>query len=134
MKTLIMTQFEVGRIASGHDMVVADLDGNEFNVRAHCLDPEAQHNQRNLPQITLGFDQFRTIATGHSAYGFVEDPGPDFGRSKDYIEQVEIRLPTLAEYRAALVRYKKWFDDNGLTHPGFPEDEAILPLITPIEL
>lgn len=130
MKTLIMTTFETGRIASGHDMVVADLDGNEFNVRAHCLDPEAQHNQRNLPQITLGFDQFRTIATGHSAYGFVEPPEDE---RPDYIEQVEVRLPTLAEYRAALARGKAWFEANNLVHPGDPTDEQILPLITPIE-
>lgn len=132
MRTLIITQFEVGRIASGHDMVVADLDGNEFNLRAHCLDPGAQHNRKNLPQITLGFDQFRTIATGRSVYGFVEEL--EYDRSKDYIEQVEVRLATLPEYRDALARARKWFEANNLVHPGDQTDEQIMPLITPITL
>lgn len=129
MITLLMTTFEAGRIAQGHDMVIADTDGKEYNVRGPKLSPEAQRNSRNLRQVSLGCDQFRTVVTGGTAFGFL-----DGGPADDYLIQVAVRLPSLAEYRAALVRAKRWFDDNGLTHPGMPDDEQILPLITPVEI
>lgn len=131
MNTLVMTTFDLGRIAEGHDMVVADLDGVEFNVRGPQLSPEAQKNSRNLRQVQLGFDQLRTIATGGTAYGFVEDPP---GATYDCLTQIAVRLATLPEYRAALARGKAWFEANGLHHPGDPTDEQILPLITPIKI
>ena len=129
MITLLMTQFDVSHIAEGYDMVIDDTDGEEYNVRGPKLSAEAQRNMRNLREVQLGFDQFRTIATGGTAYGFLNG-----GPSDDYLIQVAVRLVTLPEYRTALARAGAWFEANGIPCPEGPTDEQILPLITPIEI
>lgn len=129
MKTILITTFEIGRIASGYDMTCGTLDDERFNVRGPVLKEDAGHNPDGLPSVTLGFNQFRTIATGGIAYGYLTLTEAD-----DYITQLALRLPTLAEYRQVLDLYAEWFEENGIPHPGFPSDEEILPLITPVSL
>ena len=124
-----MTTFEVGSIASGRDVTVSTLDGEDYNVRGPRLDPDAQDNPKGLPQVALGFDQLRAIATGGgTVFGFVTvaDGSPE------WTAQVRIRLATLPEYREMLARYRVWFEENDLPCPEPPTDEEILPLITPV--
>jgi hypothetical protein len=129
MKTILMTTFEVGRIASGFDMTCGTLDDERFNVRGPKLDDSAGDNPDHLRRVNLGYDQFRTVATGGTAYGIL-----DFVEGDDYLIQVAVRLATLAEYREMLAIYRVWFEENGIPCPEAPTDEQILPLITPVVL
>lgn len=131
VKTILITTFEIGHIASGYDMTCGTLDGEKFNVRGPVLKDDAGHNPGDLPSVELGFDQLRAIATGGGAvFGFVSVNDD----SVTWIDQVHLRLPTLAEYRQVLDLNAEWSKENGIPHPGFPSDEEILPLITPVVL
>lgn len=89
MKTLLMTTREVARVVAGQDVTVSTLDGERYIVRVFRLDPDVQDDPEGLPQMMLGFDQLRAIATGGGAvFGFVETRGD----SPEWIAQVNVRL------------------------------------------
>ncbi len=127
MKTILMTQFEVAHIAhEGRPMTVTTLDGEEFRVYCpHNVKDEGI--LRGLPNVPMGFDQFRTVAMGGSAIAYLV-----FSDSDDYLTQVEVRLPTLPEFRQIKERSRQWFEDNGLYYPEQPSEESQLWLITPL--
>ncbi len=47
-------------------------------------------------------------------------------------EEVVLRIPTLEEFRQALVRSKAWFEANNLSMPDPPSDEQIRAAIRPL--
>jgi hypothetical protein len=126
MKTLLMNMFEVSRIAEGHPMTITTIDREEFRV--YCSGRvEDEGIVRGLPDVPMGFDQFRTVAMGGTAYVYPESKPED-----DYLTQVGVRLPTLEEWRQMKAQSKAWFDENGLHYPEQPDERSELWLITPL--
>jgi hypothetical protein len=125
-KTLLMNQFEVARIFAGHPMTITTIDGEEFRV--YCpYRVEDEGIVRGLPDVPMGFDQFRTVATGGTAYAY-----PEFEPEDDYLTQIAVRLPTLEEWRRMKAQSKVWFEEHDLSYPEQPSEESQLWLITPL--
>jgi hypothetical protein len=121
-----MNQFEVARIAEGHPMTITTLEGEEFRV--YCpYRVEDEGIIKGLPNVPMGFDHFRTVAMGGTAYTFMESEEGD-----DYLTQIAARLPTIHEWRQMKDRARAWFDENSLSYPEQPSEESQLWLITPL--
>lgn len=129
MKTLLMNQFEVAHIAvGGHPMTIATLDREEFRV-FNQYNVKDEGILKGLPNVPMGYDQFRTVAMGGTAIAYVEFSGSD-----DYLTQVAVRLPTMEEWRQMKAQSKAWFDENHLSYPDQPSEESQLWLITPKDI
>lgn len=126
MKTILMTQFQAAHIIEGHPMTVTTLDGEEYRV--YC--PYSIKNEgilNGLPDVPMGFDQFRRVAMGGTAHAFVDGPAGTYN-----LTQVAVRLPTLEEWRRMKAQSKAWFEENDLHYPEQPPERDELWLITPL--